>query len=915
MTILETFNVKFENLIFSRSGYNLIIKDNVDPGFVTRTYPDFFNTQTIPSPHINDGVRAYDNNGELQTYTFNNEIKINISATTQWFYGMDYNEIISADAAIVLSGGAGNDTFISKSGNFSQIFQGDAGNDIYYSGQGTDTFIGGIGVDTYVFRKNDGNDGILEYGSSDIIRFIDVAWNELTFTNCDNNLHITYGDSSVTVNNFFNPDGTIRNNVLDTVYTSEVELPHSIADEANIKKAFFTSKYFNNLNFTRNGNDLTISTISGDVELVTYTNYFNTVSHIETVTALNDEGIYQTYSILKDTEIHVTPTTATYTGTNYNEYIVSTETSEKISGGAGNDIIISNSTENNPLTVEGNTGNDKLVAGAGDDTFVFSSGDGHDILYNSNINDTIVFSNVTKNDLTFTKVDTSLVIGYDHDSLTITDFYDEDGFLRDNVIDVLYAYGSAEPISIQDNAFWGKTYRASDAVNGKIIGTIGDDRVIASDYIASFNKGLTINTYSGNDHILGTNYNDTIISGAGNNVVKEVAGKNKITTGSGADTITLTGYSINTVDAGLGDNTINVKSMGTNKITAGRNNDTLNLYYGNNNANLGAGDNNVLVDDLGINKVSCGNGYDTVKINAGYNTINVGNGNNSFTITNGINTLTSGKNYDAFYIYGGNNTINSGAGNDEFYIYNENPVGEEVDGGYNTINSGNGNNKFVIDAGNNIIKSGNGRNHFTVNNGINYITSGSGNDTFLLNGGNNSVIGGSGDDLYVTNGKASFVDSKGNDTYDLSAIVNYNNVLVSISDYAGANSYIFNNDILNKNVLFSVNIAKKPKLDDVGNYIYTLGKNITMTTLDENGKYTTGVDIIGLANMSKINVGGNTYRLYVDAVAQSIANWLGAKGFTSTDAVFDKGSDTDVAALLGFYNAHTAQDYFLHANA
>ena len=912
MTIIYTFYVKFENLIFTRNGNNLVISDEIDAGFSPVTEPNFF---LNPDLHLHDGINAYDNSGDMQSYMFDNQIKIYVNATNQWFEGTNYNEIVTPNGSTVLTGGGGNDEFISTSGDFSQTFQGDAGNDIYYSGPGTDTFIGGEDFDTYVFRRNDGNDGIIDYNPGDYIRFVDVGWDELTFTNSDNNLHITYGDSSVTINHFFNADGSIYVNALDTIITSESETPHSIANEADFHTTYFTNKYFSNLKFTRDGNDLVISTISDNIELATYTNFFNGGTQVETVTALNDEGLYQTYNILTDTEIYVNPTGLTYLGTDYNEIIAAPETAQLIKGGAGNDTVISASTNLTPLRVEGNTGDDTFIAGAGADTFVFNIGDGHDVLHNSDIKDTLVFNDAVLTDLTFTKIGTSLRINYEEDTLTITDFYDEDGFVRENAIDVFYAYGSEDPYSIQENAFWGKTYRASDAVNGKIVGTNDDDRVLGGDYVSSSDKGLAITTYAGNDYILGTSYNDTINSSSGNNVVKEVAGKNKITTGSGNDTLILAGYSINTVNAGNGNNTINVKSMGTNKISAGKNNDTLNLYFGNNNANLGTGDNKVFVHDLGINKVSCGSGNDIVTVNAGYNNINAGHGNNTFYVTNGINTLTSGKNYDTFHIYGGNNTINSSLGNDEFYIYATDEFGKKVDGGYNTINCSNGNNKFTINAGNNIIKAGTGENIFTVTNGINYITSGSGNDTFTLNGGINSVVGGAGNDTYVTNRSATFSDIKGNDYYNLSAIDDYDNVLVSVSDYSGNNSYVFSDDILDKDVLFSVSVGSKPKMNEFGDYVYTLGKNIALTVLDEKGQHTTGIDITGLANISEVTVGGYHYQLDVHEVAQEVAHWLVENHFTSTDTVFTKGTDEDIEALLAIYNERDFSGYLVQPNA
>ena len=91
---------------------------------------------------------------------------------------------------------------------------------------------------------------------------------------------------------------------------------------------------------------------------------------------------------------------------------------DTLSGGSGDDILLGESGNDAIYGGEGNdtltggAGNDELWGGEGSDTFIYSSGDGKDVIYNFSDEDTLTFNNLTftttyKNDALIFKVGTT----------------------------------------------------------------------------------------------------------------------------------------------------------------------------------------------------------------------------------------------------------------------------------------------------------------------------------------------------------------------------------------------------------------------------------------------------------------------------------------------------------------------------
>jgi Ca2+-binding RTX toxin-like protein len=136
--------------------------------------------------------------------------------------------------------------------------------------------------------------------------------------------------------------------------------------------------------------------------------------------------------------------------------------------------------------------------------------------------------------------------------------------------------------------------------------------------------------------INGTNGNDTLAGGTGDDFINAGDGNDRVDGGDGNDTI----------NGGAG-NDVLVGGRGNNTIDGGDGNDTITAADGN-------------------NVIKGGAGNDSIVAGHGNNTIDAGEGNNSVTVGNGNNVIVGGSGNDTFHVGAGNNTLTGGSGNDTF---------------------------------------------------------------------------------------------------------------------------------------------------------------------------------------------------------------------------------------------------------
>ncbi|MEH2465343.1 beta strand repeat-containing protein [Nostoc sp.] len=438
-------------------------------------------------------------------------------------------------------------------------------------------------------------------------------------------------------------------------------------------------------------------------------------------------------------------------GKNGNDVLYGDAGDDTLIGGAGNDVLIDSSgnnvlegdAENDTLSISYSTGNNKLSGGTGNDYFyayevkgtnIFNGGTGNDSFYLS-ASKIAPFSLITQ----------TVDGGKDYDYLSV-DFSQ----LAKGITSTFDSFTNEGLITSGNNQV---SYKNIEQL--KIVGTAYDDQ------------------------IFGSNGNDTILSGKGDDYISlnystapySLITK-KIDGGTGNDRLSLyltnaTGRIISTFNTAtnegsiiVGTNLINYKNIegleirGTiyNDYIVGTNgNDYLfggssgnDISYGDDQIFGGAGNDYLSVDYSTSNNTLIGDtGNDSLIANSskGNNLLSGGNGNDNLSVSNssGNNTLIGGADDDSLSADSskGNNLLSGGDGNDNL------SVGRDFF--YNTF----------ANSGNNTLIGGAGDDNLSVNNssGNNLLDGGDGNDTLFtsVSGfGNNTIKGGNGNDsVYI----------------------------------------------------------------------------------------------------------------------------------------------------------------------
>ena len=437
-------------------------------------------------------------------------------------------------------------------------------------------------------------------------------------------------------------------------------------------------------------------------------------------------------------------------GGNGNDYLYGGIGDDGLNGDKGNDYL------------NGGTGDDGLAGGEGFDTYEFVTGDGNDIINDSDGKGRIIINGQTISGAvlnyngeytyqwkTYDGITPQLIIKYGDDSITINNFKNGDlGIYLDYVeefnipgeyyndvvkntpVDVIVASNG------NDDIYLGNSYSYNNPETGE--------------YYRLYSTNTTVYAGSGNDNIrISGDYNNDNYGGHiiyaenGNDTVNIYSNYNEVYSGNGDDIISVNG-NYNYVNAGADNDTIYTDGT-NNTMYGGTGNDT---YYINNNTNT-----IVEYANEGIDTV-----YTSFSYTLGNNIENavVWNTTNGITLTgnNLDNTLTSN------YFYG-NNTLKGGLGDDIYKVDWSDVVIE---------NSNQGNDTIILTNSNNISSD-----YYLADNVENLIVSSSVHNVIYGNDLDNYIEVSSGDNITISAGK-------GNDT-----IFNY-----CYSRAARTAKYIFN---------------------------------------------------------------------------------------------------------------------------
>lgn len=398
--------------------------------------------------------------------------------------------------------------------------------------------------------------------------------------------------------------------------------------------------------------------------------------------------------------------------------------------------------------------NGDVTAGNGDN-YIYTEFDGVAIQVGDGDNIISALSSAKKMDVKITAGHGNNIIGTSSRSFINGDVTAGNG---DNTIramgNVSAGHGNNFIIAAKDISVGeGNNTLRSDG-NGNITTGNGDNIVLATSNLSD----VKIETGSGNDTIESgiSNQNVNIDADEGNNYIRANKLDNGyLHSGSGDDTILVSGSTSVKVEVSNGDNYILINAS-SGELNTGSGNDTIQWSGGTDNTDVkidsSSGDDYISVASASNVEIDSGNGNNTV---LGSGTIHSGSGNDylsgsliyagegnntvwGYTVHsgNGNDYIGSGK---LIYSGDGNNTVHasyngtvfSGAGND--YIYGE----TYQNNGY--INAGEGNNTIVSGG---TIYSGSGNDYIS---GGNYINAGEGNNTIRTSGA--TIIAGNGNNI------------------------------------------------------------------------------------------------------------------------------------------------------------------------
>ena len=347
----------------------------------------------------------------------------------------------------------------------------------------------------------------------------------------------------------------------------------------------------------------------------------------------------------------------TIEGGDGSDTIVAACQKSSIHAGADDDIIYLTGSAN---TVIGGAGDDTMIGSRYTDTFLYTDGDGNDVITNYGNSDQIKIVNAEMSGASVEGTDFIIFVG--NGSLTIQNAINKQVKLIDDYMRVTYL----NPME----------YVESSINEGVLRGTELNDSLnngnVPGDY--NFGNNATIEALGGNDKITSKGLDVYIDAGTGNDTIDNNGSGTTIIGAAGNDSIRTKGSFVN-VDAGDGNDYLYnyIKSEDVT-LTGGAGNDKIYNYGENAFVNSGDDDDYILNGAKAIDSTLIGgDGDDTIR-NAGAYDVSIigGAGNDSICSSNGKNvTINGGTGDDTIRVTTGYNLIQyaEGDGYDVVYGY------------------------------------------------------------------------------------------------------------------------------------------------------------------------------------------------------------------------------------------------------
>ena len=407
-----------------------------------------------------------------------------------------------------------DNTLLGLDGN--DTLSGKLGDDLLVGGEGNDNLNGGSGNDSYVWSVGDGNDTVYETSGLDQLILQGVTVNDLIFERYDTrHLNINIGSEVIRIQNQFESE------------FYQIEELH--LDDGSV---------IDLLTYLNTAPDAKDDTFSGDTDTnITGNLLANNGSGMDSDPENNAltvvSGTYSTtngsVSISSSGDFTYTPN-ASYTGTDIFTYtiedgfggndtaivtlVISDPSQNSVNGTSAVDYLYGDQSgvANDILT--GFAGNDYLYGQGGNDTYIWSVGDGNDTINETGGVDQIVLHNVLESDIRIEKsgtYDLKINIGSEHITVSsqyMSDYYNSTGYDQYQVETLLLDDGTV--IDVLNNLTF--------------VGTTG------TDYLYSMNAGATLEGGAGNDSLYGYANSESYIwsVGDGNDTINETGGVDQI---------------------------------------------------------------------------------------------------------------------------------------------------------------------------------------------------------------------------------------------------------------------------------------------------------------------------------------------------------------------------------------------------
>ena len=593
-----------------------------------------------------------------------------------------------------LKGNRGNDVLRGMGGN-DQLY-GEADNDTLFGGSGDDLLVGGAGHDTYIFRATDkSNHDVIQAGSGkDKIQFDNFYEHK---EDEENNITRIFYHSIQPIMDVKDEDGNVitpgmkYQNILGdlvieyTSKTEELDAEGNVINTENFESTLTIKDYFKKSMYT---SIQLISEAHHDIltNKINYVNYNFVNDFIE----LKGEIDYFVYED-KENKITGSRFRDSIVGGNKEDSISAADNDDILNGGYCNDTIKAGKGDDK---IYASHGNDVLYGDAGNDNFYYDGDpttfNGDDTIYSGSGEDYIHMTNLTLEDLTFTKQGNNLVINYNDkgDSITIASYFSKKGntsikgiYLADQIFSFphKYQYLLSEVANTPNVVI-------NDTKN-KVGTTLGSVDNVAHDSIKAGSGNDTIIGSAGFDTIYGGNGDDVINGGSDSDKLYGQAGNNTyvFALADGYDTITTQGKGTTTLDfsdSGLTFDTTGASGAINEHSYTKVKNDLLINY-----AQSHEEDGNATVRIA--NYFNSANEF-TLKWGEGEDTLNL---KDVYIYMNGndlaVNKITGSKYNDSIVTYDFNDVVKAGAGNDIIY------TGK----GNDTITGGAGKNEFTYKRG------------------------------------------------------------------------------------------------------------------------------------------------------------------------------------------------------------------------